>query len=110
MLHADKVTIGQDFAGVGLEAFDVAEDVIPATAIEPGYVVAELVEYFVHFKYCRQGFDERGAAQSAFLHCQVLFGVLEDFVPEPSLEVAFHFRQVKVQRTAGACRELVVME
>jgi hypothetical protein len=42
--HGDGVSVGQDEVGVLAEALDCVEDVVPATAVETGGVVTELVD------------------------------------------------------------------
>jgi hypothetical protein len=42
--HGDSIAVGQDEVGVLAEALDGVEDVIPATAVQTGGVVTELVD------------------------------------------------------------------
>lgn len=59
--HGDLRAVRQDELRVLAEALDVAEDVVPAAAVEAGRVVTEFVDDFVHFKCSHDGFDQDGA-------------------------------------------------
>ena len=56
--HGDLAAVGKQEGFVAGELFDEAEDVVPASAVEAGGVVAQLVEDFVHLECGEDGFDE----------------------------------------------------
>lgn len=48
--HADEGAVGEEAVRVRAERLDVAEDVVPAAAVEPHRVIAQLVQDFVHLE------------------------------------------------------------
>jgi hypothetical protein len=120
--HGDRVSVRENKVGILSEALDGVEDVIPATAVEARRVIAELVDdlvllvcvldacsqisYLVHLKGSSDGLDQDSASDSASLHADVVLGQVEHVVPQSSLEMRLHLRQVEV-RSSAALDELV---
>ena len=63
--HRDRPAIGQAEAGLVPEFLDRAEDVIPASGIEPCRVFAQLVENLVHFERRQDRFKQHGRLDRA---------------------------------------------
>ena len=59
-VHGHHLTIRQDAIRVIFQGLDIAEDVVPAAAVEGDDVILHLIEQLVHLEYRRQGFDEHG--------------------------------------------------
>ena len=97
--------IGQHGMRVVGKFLDEAEDVIPAAAVQPGGVLAQLVENLVHFKAGQDGLDEHGALDGALRQADLLLRADEDVVPEPRLQMALHLGQIEV-RAAAARQQL----
>jgi hypothetical protein len=98
--HGDGAAVWQHKGRVVAEALDDAEDVVPAAAVEPGAVVAQLVDDLVHLEGGQNGFDEHGAADGAARHADVVLSQVEGVVPQAGLKVRLHLGQVEVR--AGA--------
>ena len=58
LVHRHLRAIGQNRCRIGRTFLDEREDVIPATAVEAGRVLAQLVEKLVHLECGRQRLDE----------------------------------------------------
>ena len=100
--HRDQCAVRQHELGVGTEALDEAEDVVPAAAVQTGRVLAQLVEDLVHLERGGDRLDQHGRADRAAGEARALLRRDEDVVPQPCLEVALELRQVEVG--AGAPR------
>ena len=92
------------------ERLDEREDVVPAAAVEPGHVVAKLVDDLVHLEGGRQRLDQHRRLDRAVRDAERLLGVGEDLVPQPRLEMALELRQVEVGPAAGGERGLRIEE
>ena len=93
-----STTVDQDEVRAGVaEVLDDAEQVVPAAGIEPGGVVAELVEDLLHLESGRDGLDQHRGPDGAVRDAERLLGEDEDVVPEPRLEMALHLGQVVVR-------------
>src|SRR5207247_2921690 len=96
-VHGDEAASGQQAFGAVPELLDVAEDVIPAPAVEPGRVIAQLPQDLVRFERGEDGFDQdSGADRTAGDAERVLRGV-EHVVPEACLDVALELRWVEIR-------------
>ena len=76
---------------MGGEFLDHAEYVIPATGIQAGCMLTQLKEYFLHFEGGQNCFNENGGANCAAGNFQMILSELEDIVPQPRFQMAFHF-------------------
>ena len=98
--------VGQHELGSAVaELLDHAEHVVPAAGVQPGRVLAQLVEDLLHLE------RGRGSSRSARSRGSVPRGMpssscaaVEDVVPEPRLEVALELRQVEVRARAAVER------
>src|SRR6476660_8963281 len=86
--------------GVG-EFLNKAEDVIPATTVQPSGVITQFVKNLVHLKAGQNGLDEYGALDRALRQINILLGPNKNVVPQPRLQMAFYLGQVEV-RTASS--------
>ena len=78
-----------------------AEDVVPATTVETGRVVPELVEDFLHLEGGGQGLNENSTPDLAVREAELRSGGAEDIVPEASLKVVLHLGKVEVRSQAA---------
>ena len=108
--HGDLAALRQATLGVGAEALDEAEDVVPAATVETADVVPQLVEDLVHLEGGGDGLDEHGAADAALGQAQALLGMAEDVIPQPGLQVALQLGDVKVGAAAAGQQLLGVVE
>ena len=88
--------IRQDELGTVSEFLDEAEDVIPAAAVQPGRMIAQLVEDLVHLERGRDRFDQHRRPNRSRAGRPLLLREYEDVVPQPRFEVALHLGQVEV--------------
>ena len=98
--HRHQGAVGQHEVRVAAELLDDAEDVVPAAAVEPGRVLAQLVEDLVHLEGGEDRLDEDGGADGAPREPRSLLDHQEDVVPEARLEVALELGQVEVRPRA----------
>ncbi|VTR65457.1 hypothetical protein DESC_320054 [Desulfosarcina cetonica] len=108
--HGDLGAVGKQITGNVLEAFNETEDVIPASAVEPGAVFPQLKEDFIHFKGRQDGFDQHRGLDCAPGNSQGFLGGDEDVVPQACFQVALHFGQVEVGAAAALQECLGVVE
>src|SRR5574343_558528 len=102
--HGDGAALGQAEILVLLELLDAGEDVVTATGVQTGRVVAQFVEDFFHLEGGENGFNQHGGLDGALRQTDVVLGHNEGVIPQAGFEVAFHLRQV-VER-AGATGNL----
>ena len=94
------------------ELLDGAEDVVPAAGVQPGRVLAQLVEDLLHLEGGEDGLDQHRGADGAARDAERVLRGAEDVVPEPRLEVALELGQVEVgaaaarQQLAGVVEEV----
>lgn len=109
--HGDSRAVRQDKVGVVAELLDDAEDIIPATAVQAGAVIAQLIDDLVHLKGGENGLDKHGSANGAAGHTNVVLSQVEGVVPQTGFEMALHLGKVKVRAKAAAlCLESIVEE
>ncbi len=95
--HGDRIALGQhELAPPGAELLDDAEQVVPPARVQPGAVVAQLVEDLVHLEGGRDRLDQHGCPDGPAREAEGSLGDAEYVVPEPRLQVALHLRQVEV--------------
>ncbi len=94
--HRDQRAVGQDAIRTLPEFLDEAEDVVPASAIQAGRMVAQLPEDLVHLEGCEDRLDEDRRADRPGRELQLLLRGAEDVVPEPRLQMALHLGKVEV--------------
>ena len=73
-------------------------------------MIAQLVENFVHLEGGRDRFDQYRGADRPLGNAQLLLRKIEDIVPDARLEMALHFREVKVRTAAARDQFLRVVE
>src|SRR4029078_12108556 len=91
--------VGEAEVAVAAELLDGAEDVIPASRVEAGGMMAQLVEYLVHLEGGENRLDQHRRPDRAARDQQVVLRHHENVVPESRLEMALHLRQVEIPAT-----------
>jgi hypothetical protein len=79
------------------EILDDAEQVVPASGVQAGSVVPQLVQDLVHLESGRDGLDQHRGADGALAQPQEILGEDKNVVPQAGLEVALHLGQVVVR-------------
>ena len=102
--HRHRHAVGQHEVGAVAELLDHAEDVVPAAGVQPGRVLAQLVEDLLHLERGEDRLDQDGRADRAARDAERVLRVKEHVVPEPRLEVALQLRQVEVRAAAAIDR------
>ena len=108
--HRDHGAVGQHFVGARLEPLDIAEDVVPAAAVQADNPVAQNIQDFVQFKRGGDGFDQDRDAHRAGFKAQRLLRVPDDQRPEPGLLHALQLGQIVVRARAIRLEGLMVVE
>ena len=102
--------IGQDELGPVAELLDHAEDVVPAAGVQPGRVLAQLVEDLVHLERGEDRLDQHRRLDRPARHAEPVLREAEDVVPEARLEVRLELREVEVAPVARVVAEEVDAE
>ena len=109
--HRHRVAVRQDEPGAAVpEVLDDGEQVVPAARVQPGGVVAQLVEDLLHLVRGRDRLDQDGRADGALRDADVLLREDEHLVPEAGLQVRLRLRQVEVRALAEVQQTLGVVE
>ena len=99
--HRDQRAVGEAEILVAAELLDAREDVVPAAAVEPGRVLAQLVEDLVHLEGGEHRLDQHRRLDRSRRDAELVLRHDEDVVPQPRLEVALELRQVEVRAAAA---------
>jgi hypothetical protein len=103
-------TIRQHEIGPAAELFDDAENVVPATGIQAGRMIAELVQDLVHLVGRRHDLQQNGGFDRAARNAERVLGELENVIPQARLAMALELGQVKIRTTATFDRRAGVVE
>ena len=95
--HRHLHAVREDELGPVAELLDDREDVVPAAGVEPGRVLAELVENLLHLERREDRLDEDGRLDRAARNPDAILGEAEDVVPESRLEVILELREIEVR-------------
>src|SRR5713226_2690024 len=87
------------------QLLDVAEDVIPAPAVEPGRMVAQLPQDLVRLEGGENRLDQHRRADRATRNPERILREDEDVVPQTRLEMDFELREIE-EGSRAACGEL----
>ena len=79
------------------ELLDDAEDVVPAAGVQPGGVVAQLVQDLVHLERGQDRLDQHRRADRAARNAERVLRGDEDVVPQARLAMALQLGQVEVR-------------
>lgn len=98
--HRHVLAIGKDRVPVLSPPLDEAEDVIPATAVQPARMGPQLPQDLVHLERSWQRLDQDGGADASRWDAAVRLAEVEDVGPQAGFEVVFHFGEVEVGAAA----------
>src|SRR5215212_6085694 len=104
--HRDQCPIRQEEVRLISEPLDAGKNVIPAPAVEPGGMLAQLVKNLLHLERCRNRLDQNGGANRSLRNAKFILRELEGIIPNPRFQVALHLREVKI-RTGAASEQLL---
>ena len=85
--HGDLGAVGQAEIGVRSEFLDAGENVIPATDVQTGRMIAQFPQELVHLERGHHRLDQAGALDAAMTQAQFGLGLIEHIVPQPCLEM-----------------------
>ena len=94
--HRHRGPVGKDELGAMPELLDHAEDVVPASRVEPGGVLAQLVEDLVHLERGEDRLDQDGRLDRPARHAEPVLRPAEHVVPEACLEMRLQLGEVEV--------------
>src|SRR5690242_9482263 len=101
LLHGDLSTIGQHAVLAAPQLLDVAEDVIPATAVQPGRVIPQLPQDLIGLEGGENGLDQDRGTDGSAGNPHLVLREVEDLVPEPRLEMTLELREIVVRSRAA---------
>lgn len=108
--HSDVFTVGKHGVSVLSSPLDEAEDVVPATAVQPARMGPQLPQDLVHLERRGQRLDQDGRADAAGGDTAVRLAEVEDVGPQASFEVVLHLGEVEVRAAAVIEEVLGVVE
>ena len=103
--HRHKRAVREAEVAAFMEFLYAAEDVVPASRVEAGRMVAKFVEDLVHLERGENRFDQHRRLDRASRQAELILRHHEHIVPKPCFEMAFELRQIKIRRGA-ACDQL----
>jgi hypothetical protein len=90
------------------EALDDGEDVVPAAGVEPGGVIAQLVQDGVHLECRRHRLDQHRGLDRPALQAELVLGDQEGVAPERRLVVRLQLGDVEVRAESALEQHLGV--
>src|SRR5204863_681540 len=94
--HRNDRAIGQKEIPFVAKFFNAGKNIIPAAAVEPGGMLAQLVKNLVHLECGRNGLDQNRRTNGALCDTKLVLRQFESVVPNARFEMTLHFRQVKI--------------
>ena len=108
--HRHLATLGQHLVAVGAERLDVAEDVVPTPAVEPGDAGAQRMQDLVHLERRRQRLDQHGDLDLPGREAQRLLEVIEHVVPQLRLFHRLQLGQVEIRSAVLRSEHVRIVE
>ena len=109
-IHRHYLTVRQYAVWVILQGFDIAEDVIPAAAVQANNVVTQRVQNLVHLENRRQRFNQQRGFDGAARQVEAVFRKAEYLVPPGRFLPGLRFRQIEIGAAAFGQQRFVVVE
>ena len=94
--HRHLGPVGKNELGTIAELLDHREDVVPASGVEPGGVLPQLVEDLIHLEGGEDVLDEHRRLDGAPGNAEAILSPAEHVVPQPGLEVGLQLGKVEV--------------
>src|SRR5258707_863545 len=108
--HSDFRAIGKNEVGAIAEFLDEAENVIPASAVEPRRVLAQFVQNFVHLKRRKNRFDQHRGANGPARNSNIVLREIKDVIPQSRFQMALQLRQIEIRPSSVREQVFSVME
>ena len=89
--------VGQHELGSVAELLDHGEDVVPAAGVQPGRVLAQLVQDLLHLERGQDRLDENGGLDRPPRDAEPVLREAEHVVPQPRFEMALELREIEVR-------------
>src|SRR5471032_343267 len=93
-----------------LQRFDIAENVVPTTTIQPHDVVTQVVENFIHLKNGRECFNKNRRLDGSAWQIYVVLSKTKDLTPPRRFLIGLCFWQIKIGATAFFQQGAIVVE
>ena len=100
LVHRHHLTVRQNAIRMILQRFDIAEDVVPAPAVQTHNMVAQSVQNFVHLEYGGQRFDQQRGFDGAARQLKTVFRKAKDFTPPRGFLPGLSLRQIEIGAAA----------
>ena len=110
LIHRHHLTVRQHAIRMVLQRFDIAENVVPATAVQTDNMVTQGVQNFVHLEDGRQRFNQQSRFDGAARQIKAIFCIAEHFAPPCCFLPGLRFWQVEVRAAAFCQQRFVVVE
>ena len=78
------------------ELLDEAENVIPTPAVQSRRMLPQFVQNLLGLERPQNRLDQHGGLDAATRYPQLVLGKHKDVIPQPRLQVAFQFGQIKI--------------
>ncbi len=98
--HGHLAAVGHQELGLLAQLLDVAEDIVPASAIQTGAVVAQFVQNLFHVKRGKNRLDEHGGLDRAARDAEQFLGHHEHVIPQPRFQVVLELGQIEIAALA----------
>ena len=108
--HRHLRAVGKAEILVAAEFLDAGKNVVPAADVEPGGVILQFPEEFIHLESGDDRLDQAGGLDGSPGQAQGFLGNDKNLVPQSCFEVRLHLRQVEVRPAAARQQFLRVVE
>ena len=109
-IHGHDLAIRQYAVGIVFQGFDVAENIVPASAVQADNVVAQGVQNFIHLEHGWQRFNQQRGFDGAARQVETIFRIAEDLAPPGRFLPGLRFWQIEIRAAAFCQQVLVVVE
>src|SRR5208282_6789526 len=98
--HRDLRPVRQYEFRMRTKLLDVAENVVPAPAVQSRGMVAQFVKNLVHLERRQNGFDQHGGANRSSRNAKFVLGKTEHVIPQTGFQVILQLRQIEVRTSS----------
>ena len=108
--HGHRRAVGEHGGGVLAVGLDVAEDIVPASAIEADDILPQLIENGLGVKGAGQRFDQHRRLDRAGRKPEPFLAEGEDVRPQPRLLMMLQFGEVEIGARPGVEQRLRIVK
>jgi hypothetical protein len=85
--HVDQRAVRENELRLISESFNATENVVPATAVQPGRMIFQFIENFIHFKRRQDRLDQDGRSDRTPGNADRILSEIENVVPKPRFQM-----------------------